>query len=275
MQGLNGFLGRFLKKAIEKVAGLVDSYLNVQTLGISSSIGSFSAWAEEIGSGDATFWNRTEYNGISLGSLENDPRGQYEPTLDEEKILDSTLNEIALVITSITEEAVLIENSRLSIQKINQLLQRIAVLKAHFFYSETHGLSLKAINLRDLIIDVMVLPSLKVVETKISSVNNLSIKKITKTIEAGTIATELNPLIHISWKKYFASFDTYSLPDRIDFLQLENVSDVLPIDEQPIETEPTEPDAVATTTQQSKTTGLKWILFALAGFGIYKAVTKK
>lgn len=43
------------------------------------------------------------------------------------------------------------------------------------------------------------------------------------------------------------------------------VSDVLPVETTP----------VATTMQQSKTTGLNWILYALAGFGIYKAVTKK
>lgn len=267
MQGLNGLIGRWLKKAIVKVASLVDSSLNIATYGVSSEIGSFESWANELGSGNGGFWNRTEYNGISLGVLENDPRGDYEPTLDEEYILDKSLEEIAIVISSITEDAVLIEKSTFSIKLINKLYQRIAVLKSHYYNDQNQGLSLKAIDLRDLIIDVMVLPALKVVETKINqSQLNISTKNSSRTIEAKTLVSELSPVQKISWKKHIAIFQTIGLA---------NFSDGFPIEDNPIDILPVETEPVATETQQTKTTKLSWILYALAGFGIYKTVIKK
>ena len=165
---LNGWFGRALKRLIVKVASFVDSSVNTATFGISSEIGSFANLAQDIGSGGSEFWQRgtlNEYDEI-LANLQNDPRGLYEPTLNEEMLLDDFSNDLSLMIQDITNEVLAIENqvfSEAKLEKINDILKRVSLLKEYHKYNELKGLSKPALELRDLLIETMVIPILKVV----------------------------------------------------------------------------------------------------------------
>ena len=85
---LNGWLGRFIKGTIKKVAGLVDAAITVQSAGMIDS--NFTEWADRIGEGGSTFWQRDSNNWAqAIEDFENDPRGLYEPTLMEQSYINS------------------------------------------------------------------------------------------------------------------------------------------------------------------------------------------
>lgn len=169
---LNGWFGRFIKKAITKIAGLIDSTLNTATYGISSEIGSFEQWADEIGSqSEGGFWNRTIETDFS--AIENDPRANYEPTFDEEILLNKFSEEFAKVVSNVNQ--MLINPSQLTSQEkitqVNKTLERIAIVKGYYKKNELLGLSKQAIDLRNLIIEVLFLKVESVLDSHLSGIN--------------------------------------------------------------------------------------------------------
>lgn len=207
---LNGWFGRALKRLIVKVASFVDSSVNTATFGISSEIGSFATLAEDIGSGGSGFWQRdsmSEYDGILL-NLQNDPRGLYEPTLNEEILLDDFSNDLSLIIQDITNELLSIENlafSQSKLEKINAILKRVSLLKDYHKYNELKGLSKEALALRDLLIETLVIPILKVVNSQMQSQVNYEKKIVKLSIASGGVLTELQPV----FKRIYNAFDAY------------------------------------------------------------------
>lgn len=172
--GLNGWLGRFIKRAIVKVASFVDSTLNTSTFGVSSEIGSFQSWAEEIGSGGSSFWSRISNNTSNIDNLDNlanDPRGNYEPTELEAIELEKFSDELALIISDVSNQQLVVISDYNSLQtifykytQINALLERIAIIKEYYKYNETNNLSKPAIELRNLIVEVLLSKIVKEVE---------------------------------------------------------------------------------------------------------------
>lgn len=202
--GLNGWLGRFIKRAIVKVAGFVDSTLNTSTFGVSSEIGSFQSWAEEIGSGGSSFWSRLSNNTSNIDNLDNlanDPRGNYEPTDLEAIELENFSDQLAKIITDISKEQLqaisVFNNNSASIfykySLINSLLQRTAVIKEYYKYNETRNLSIQAIELRNLIVEVLVSKIIKEVEDLGWTNANYRLQNKLVTISSGNAVSELLP----------------------------------------------------------------------------------
>lgn len=187
---LNGWLGRALKRLIVGAASLVDSH----TLGIFS----FESLALEIGSGGSSFWQRgsSEFGGI-LFDLENDPRGAYEPTYKEEEILDLNVSNLALLIATLTQQISGIENYNIDnkIEIINYVLLRIEVLKKYYKFNDKIGLSQKALDLRDLIIEILLVPIIKFINSQTLNLPNYEKKSFEKSILKFEILDELDPIL--------------------------------------------------------------------------------
>ncbi|MVO09755.1 hypothetical protein GOQ30_11355 [Flavobacterium sp. TP390] len=216
---LNGWLGRALKRLIVKVASFVDSSLNTATFGISSEIGSFSNLAQDIGSGGSSFWQRGTFNEYDeiLANLQNDPRGLYEPTFNEEMLLDDFSNDLSLIIQDITNDVLAIENQAFSeakLEKINAILKRVSLLKEYHKYNELKGLSKPALELRDLLIETMVIPVLKVVSSQMQGQTNYEKKTVKLLISSGGVLTELQPILKRIYNTFEAIVEVY-LPKQI------------------------------------------------------------
>lgn len=216
---LNGWLGRALKRLIVKVASFVDSSVNTATFGISSEIGSFANLAQDIGSGGSEFWQRGTFNEYDeiLANLQNDPRGLYEPTLNEEMILDDFSNDLSLIIQDITNEVLAIENqvfSEAKLEKINAILKRVSLLKEYHKYNELKGLSKPALELRDLLIETMVIPILKVVSSQMQGQTNYEKKTVKLLIFSGGVLTELQPVLKRIYNTFNANIEVY-VPKQI------------------------------------------------------------
>ena len=216
---LNGWFGRALKRLIVKVASFVDSSVNTATFGISSEIGSFANLAQDIGSGGSEFWQRgtlNEYDEI-LANLQNDPRGLYEPTLNEEMLLDDFSNDLSLMIQDITNEVLAIENqvfSEAKLEKINDILKRVSLLKEYHKYNELKGLSKPALELRDLLIETMVIPILKVVSSQMQGQTNYEKVIVKLLISSGGVLTELQPVLKRIYNTFNANIEVY-VPKQI------------------------------------------------------------
>ena len=211
---LNGWFGRQLKRLIVKVATFVDAAITTNTAGFVDS--NFTEFANMIGEGGSSFWNRgsvNEYDEI-LFNLQNDPRGFYEPTASEEFILDKFSDELAMILEHITTQLVLLENTVFNAQKLNALnliLQRVAILKSYYKVSETTNLSKPAILLRDLLIETMVIPILKGVAKQMSSQLNYEKVQVTTDLTSGAILTELEPFKKRAYISFTAIFEIYQL----------------------------------------------------------------
>ena len=216
---LNGWLGRALKRLIVKVASFVDSSVNTATFGISSEIGSFANLAQDIGSGGSEFWQRGTFNDYDeiLANLQNDPRGLYEPTLNEEIVLDDFSNDLSLIIQDITNEVLAIENqvfSETKLEKINAILKRVSLLKEYHKYNELKGLSKPALELRDLLIETMVIPILKVVSSQMQAQTNYEKVIVKLVVSSGGVLTELQPVLKRIYNTFNANIEVY-VPKQI------------------------------------------------------------
>ena len=216
---LNGWFGRALKRLIVKVASFVDSSVNTATFGISSEIGSFANLAQDIGSGGSEFWQRGTFNDYDeiLANLQNDPRGLYEPTLNEEIVLDDFSNDLSLIIQDITNEVLAIENqvfSETKLEKINAILKRVSLLKEYHKYNELKGLSKPALELRDLLIETMVIPILKVVSSQMQAQTNYEKVIVKLVVSSGGVLTELQPVLKRIYNTFNANIEVY-VPKQI------------------------------------------------------------
>lgn len=270
--GLNGAFGRWLKGAINKVAGIVDSYLNVVTMGIWSEIGSFQNWSTDIGSGGADFWNReTNY--------ENDPRSFYEPTLSEQSILDRSMNDISEVLKNITEEAIQMRNNTFSIDKTNNVVRRLAVLKVYYQTHENKGLSSSAIELRNLAIEILTQPVVDIILEKISgSGKKITVETITRYWHDENLGylIELQPLRKTLLFEPLYPYEQYKIKEPLNAtspIVIDPIKGEIPVETNPVEDNPT--NTVTTTQTQTNKFSYNWILWGLAGFGLFKAITKK
>jgi hypothetical protein len=230
---LNGWFGRFIKGAIKKVAGLVDSTLNNATMGVSSEIGSFEAWADELGSGGSSFWNRMSNNTSNIDNLDdlaNDPRGNYEPTKTEAVILENFSNELAKTIIDTTKEQVnafnVYNSNATNIYKyslLNALLQRIAVIKEFYKVNDTTGLSVQAIDLRNLMIEVLFYKIIQEVE-------NVGFQNQSFDLQSVVIKIPQNDFI----KEIFPSYKTTQVSLSVNYYQFkEQGKNIDPINEIP------------------------------------------
>lgn len=187
---LNGWLGRALKRLIVGAASLVDSH----TLGIFS----FESLASEIGSGGSSFWQRgsSEFGGL-LFDLENDPRGVYEPTYKEEMILDTNVSDLALIIANLTQQISGIENFNIAnkIEIINTVLLRIEILKQYYKFNDKFVLSQKALDLRDLIIEILLVPIIKFIDSQTLNLPDYEKKSFEKSILKSEFLDELVPIL--------------------------------------------------------------------------------
>ncbi|WP_130735504.1 hypothetical protein [Flavobacterium sp. J27] len=213
---LNGWFGRQLKRLITKVATLVDSSLSTASGGISTDIGSFAAWADQIGSGGGSFWNKGTTNDydVILNNLQNDPRGQYEPTESETIILDAFANDLSVLIENITQQVIFFEGqafSEMKVEGLNDILQRVALLKTYHQVNEVKGLSEAAIDLRNLLIEIMVVPILKAIDTQMQSQASYEKVGVTIAINSGTIVTELQPLLKRVYVAFSTQFQIFNL----------------------------------------------------------------
>lgn len=297
--GLNGWLGRFVKRAIIKAAGIVDSSLSSMTMGISKEIGSFSSWAEEIGSGGSSFWNRYSNNlsnTDNLEDLENDPRGNYEPTQLEAIELEKFSNVFVKIITDVSKQQLNVfkaydssESDAYKYALINSLLQRIKIIIEFYKYNQTNYLSNQAIELRNLMIEVLFSKIINEVENLGRKNTNFELKENSISIPAGIGILELSPLIQKTSTKLIVNNYIFTEVKVFD-LGLEDV--IYPIDEIPIDVidpiDTNEPidtndqidfpnpieevgdliNPVATETTKKK--GLPWWVYVLGGYGLYK-----
>lgn len=233
---LNGWFGRFIKKAISKIAGFVDSALNTATYGISSEIGSFQTWSNEIGVGGSDFWNRTTYNDVDLSGLENDPRGNYEPTSFEEEILNAFLDDFSKVVANISEMTIGI--SKLSnsekITTSNKIVERTAIVKAFYATNQNKGLSPQALDLRNLIVEVMLLKIEKLVNDEVA---NTGAMKTTRTISLPVSKEFLYALQPIQKNVIFPFSVNYNY-----YLKKESVIEPINTVTKPNEPSPTTPE---------------------------------
>lgn len=268
---LNGWFGRALKRLIVKVASFVDSSVNTATFGISSEIGSFATLAEDIGSGGSGFWQResmSEYDGILL-NLQNDPRGLYEPTLNEEILLDDFSNDLSLIIQDITNELLAIENlafSQSKLEKINAILKRVSLLKDYHKYNELKGLSKEALALRDLLIETMVIPVLKVVNSQMQSQVNYEKKIVKLSIASGGVLTELQPVL----KRIYNAFDAYVEVYVSKQITIGNNDSNTNADGSTSPTDTTGNSSQPSTSQNTKNTLKKFVI----GFGVGLVIRK-
>jgi len=264
---LNGWFGRFIKKAILKVADFVDSTLNTATYGISSEIGSFNAWANEIGSGGAGFWQRTTYNDVDLSGLENDPRGNYEPTSFEEEILNAFLDDFSKVVANISEMTIGI--SKLSnsekITTSNKIVERTAIVKAFYATNQNKGLSPQALDLRNLIVEVMLLKIEKLVNDEVA---NTGAMKTTRTISLPVSKEFLYALQPIQKNVMFPFSVNYNY-----YLKKESVIDPIKTDVTNTGTKPNEPSPTTPETTGNKK-GLKIFGLFIAGVITAKLFSK-
>jgi hypothetical protein len=230
--GLNGWFGRFIKGAIKKVAGLVDSTLNNATMGVSSEIGSFESWADTIGSGGSSFWNRVSNNTSIIGNIDdlaNDPRGNYEPTAAEVLFLDAFSDEIALTIVDVTKQQINAFNSNTPIinkySLFNDILQRIAVIKEYYKQNATGGLSKEAIDLRNLMIEVLFFKIIQEVENIGFENQSFDLQIVSINIPSNDYVDELFPSYRKT--KNPLSVNYYQFKEKLKFI---NPKDEIPID---------------------------------------------
>ncbi len=250
--GLNSWLGRFIKRAIVKVAGLVDSYLNTSTFGISSEIGSFQSWADDIGSGGSSFWNNRLSNNTSnsdnLDSLSNDPRGNYEPTELEAIELEKFSDKFTEIITDISKEqlnVITVFNSGASnIYKyslINALLQRITVVREYYKYNQVQYLSSQAIELRNLMIDVLLAKIINEIEDLGWKNTNYELTSSSVSIPSGNAIPELSPFpVKTSTKLLVNTYlFTEAKANNLDLVEVVNPTDDTTTDTGTVITTPT------------------------------------
>ncbi|MBF02077.1 MAG: hypothetical protein CMP76_02155 [Flavobacterium sp.] len=270
---LNGWLGRALKRLIVKVASFVDSSVNTATFGISSEIGSFANLAQDIGSGGSEFWQRGTFNEYDeiLANLQNDPRGLYEPTLNEEMILDDFSNDLSLMIQDITNEVLAIENKVFSegkLEKINAILKRVSLLKEYHKYNELKGLSKPALELRDLLIETMVIPILKVVSSQMQGQTNYEKAIVKLLISSGGVLTELQPVLKRIYNTFNANIEVY-VPKQITIGNNDTSTNV-DADGNANPTDTTGNSSQPSTSQNTKNTLKKFVI----GFGVGLVIRK-
>ncbi|WP_252764275.1 hypothetical protein [Flavobacterium sp. NRK F7] len=270
---LNGWLGRALKRLIVKVASFVDSSVNTATFGISSEIGSFANLAQDIGSGGSEFWQRGTFNEYDeiLSNLQNDPRGLYEPTLNEEIVLDDFSNDLSLIIQDITNEVLAIENQAFSeekLEKINTILKRVSLLKEYHKYNELKGLSKPALELRDLLIETMVIPILKVVSSQMQAQTNYEKAIVKLLISSGGVLTELQPVLKRIYNTFNANIEVY-VPKQITIGNNDTSTNV-DADGNTNPTDTTGNSSQPSTTQNTKNILKKFVI----GFGVGLIVRK-
>lgn len=277
-QGLNGWFGRFLKSAIKGVASLVDKALAFETFGLSTQIGSFSAWADEIGSGGSSFWNKSA---LPINNIENDPRAQYEPNSLEEPILQKFAEEFTKLIIDVSENAIKnVENlpfSNTKIKNANALLQRIATVKAYYQFHEMDRLSYAAVQLRNLLIESLFIPVENLIKSQFD--NSIEQTTVVVSIPAKTVLTDLEPFNKVNTLKLSPTFKIYELnikttlpPDDIviDFPpppppDNDTVIDIPPTNDTPVDVDVTPPNG----------SGIMWLAIIAGGVLAFNALKKK
>ncbi|MBF03221.1 MAG: hypothetical protein CMP76_07990 [Flavobacterium sp.] len=261
--GLNGWFGRFLKRAIEKIAEQVDATITSLTFGFVDS--NFTEYANSIGSGGGSFWNRTAYDDL-LANIENDPRATYEPTPEEEVLLNDFTNEFTPVVTNLAEIASNIANKPLTESKVkivNELLQRFEVIKQYYKLKEQKGLSREALGLRSLIVEVLLLKIETDIKAEMSKEASLTLISAYTTSPANQVIQELYPLKKIVTEDIWSKFKIYKMqvldlpPDETD-----------PIDATPIET-------ISTPTETETKRGYGWLVIGTIGFILFKVFGDK
>ncbi|CAM3968207.1 hypothetical protein FLCU109888_11500 [Flavobacterium cucumis] len=292
--GLNGWLGRALKSLIVKAARVVDAYLAVNTLTISSEIGSFGDWADEIGSGGSSFWNRTANvasNTESIEVLNNDVRGNYEPTASEMLLLENFSEKVGSIIVDVVEEKSLIlehynKTKNVDVQTyemINILLQRIAIIKEFYKNNQNHSLSTQAIDLRNLMLEVLFNPIITEVETLGNYNANFSLKNVAVEVPNASIVQETSPYNYQTTKSFMVKYlefqknlkvtlpvDVITEPIDTPIEEIGNDVIQIPIEGDNTVSNPTIIENENSSENEKKTT-FPWLLL-LAGFIGYKVL---
>lgn len=263
MNGLNGWFGRFLKSVIVRVATLVDTAITLNTATFVDS--NFTEYANSIGSGGGSFWNRETAGDYSLyndtlASIENDPRAAYEPTLSEEAILNKFSEAFSNVITNLATIAGSIKNTPFNqekIQIVNELLQRFSVIKRFYQINEKEGLSTPAVDLRNLIVEVLILKIETDISIEMAKDKSLSLLSASVTINPKVLIGELYPLNRTSSISFGAKFQNYKLAKQLE----------LPPDETPIQTlepPPPPPNDPAPNLKPDSCSIFPWIITGVA-----------
>lgn len=148
--GLNGLLGRWLKKAINYVVDSAETYVNVKTLDfLKSSISEWKAELTSIIDANTTggFWNR-----LPFANADQPTVNTQEPTAYEESILDAWVNnkftpyfrKIAMAL----DTALAGTNVKTQIAQINSVMAQMCIVQQYYLVNETAGLSANAVNVR-------------------------------------------------------------------------------------------------------------------------------
>lgn len=256
--GLNGWFGRFLKRVIVQVATLVDAGVTTSTSGFVDS--NFTEYAEMIGSGGGSFWNRSAYDDV-LANIQNDPRATYEPTPEEEVLLNDFINEFTSVVTNLATIASGIANTPLTEMKVlivNELLQRFEVIKQYYKLKEQKGLSREALGLRSLIVEVLLLKIETDIKAEMSKEASLTLISAYTTSPANQVIQELYPLKKIVPDDIWSKFKIY----KMQVLQLP------PDEATPIET-------ISTPTETKTKRGYGWVVIGTIGFILFKVFGDK
>lgn len=206
--GLNGWFGRFLKKAINKIADFADATLNRATFGIAKEIVQIKDFTSDIGSGGSDFWNKT------TGGLPVDET--YEPTATEEIILDRFVDNFKLIVTNLTQFAESINsntNVASKLQMVNYLNQRIGVIIYYYRNNELNGLSTNAIALREAIMQPFFDVIIKIPSGKITQ--GLFKSEITVMVNSATDIPEFSPVPTISKASFSAKYSVYKTSNEV------------------------------------------------------------
>ncbi|CAM4177425.1 MULTISPECIES: hypothetical protein [Flavobacterium] len=219
-QGLNGWFGRFLKGVIVRAAAMVDSYLSVQTAGLSAEIGSFASWADTIGTGSGNngWWQK---GALPIYNIEDDPRAQYEPNSIEETVLTAFADNLAKIVGLVSEDAInKVQQLPFSNQKIanaNALLQRIATVKGYYQFHEMERLSYAAVQLRNLLIESLFIPVEKLLQQQMEKdASSFFQTNVVVSIPSKTMITDIAPFQKVSVIPIKASFKIYELHPKLD-----------------------------------------------------------
>ncbi|WP_130736728.1 hypothetical protein [Flavobacterium sp. J27] len=257
-RGLNGWFGRFLKSVIVRVATFVDATVSTSTGTIVNA--NFTEFANSIGSGGSSFWNKGATYNETLANIENDPRANYEPTYEEEIILNKFSEEITPLITNLATITASIINTPFTEEKFtiaNELLQRFAVIKRYYRGSEKQGLSAEAISLRDLIIEVLLLKIEIDLTNEMAKEPALVLAPVSTTSNANEIVQELYPLSKVAETTFGTKFQIYKW-QKLDLPP----NDTTPVDTTPVQT--------INTNTTVKRFGYDWILWGVGGYGALK-----
>lgn len=274
--GLNGWLGRQLKKIITYAATRVDAAVNYYSGGLIKT--DFGIKANSIGMGSEdnpmsnSWWNRQIIKENCDLEFDNDSRGDYDLTIEETSVLerfsDSFSNIVAMVVLQFNDFSKTENDLSTKINLANAILERIAIVKAYYKENELQLLSFQAVQSRDLIIDYFFAPHICAIKDFVSLNSDLILSDLQINIKAGSVLRELEPSIVNLSQNLTVNTLKIQLKLKKDF---QDWVDLHPVGVEDINlgaNQIIDPKSQPVATK--KKSSINWLLLAIAGFAGYK-----